>query len=68
MATSNWIELSALLLSIAVGLTLWRVCKARFRRQGGIEGVVTERGKPSWRPPMDLEDEIEQLKAELGRK
>jgi len=67
MATSNWIELGALLLSVAVGLLLWRVCKARLRREGGIEGIITERGKPPWRQPLDVEDEIEQLKAELDR-
>jgi len=68
MATSNWIELAVLLAGIAVGLILWRVCKARLKREGGIEGIITERGKPPWRQPMDVEEEIEQLKATLGRK
>jgi len=68
MATSNWIELAILLPGIAAGLILWRVCKARLKREGGIEGIITERGKPPWRQPMDVEEEIEQLKATLGRK
>ena len=68
MATSNWIELIILLLVIAVGIILWRLCKRKLNREGSVEGVITERGKPPWRQPLDVEVEIEQLKAELGRK
>jgi len=68
MATSNWIELAVLLLGITAGLILWRACKRRLKREGGIEGIITERGKPPRRQPMDVEEEIAQLKSELGRK
>jgi len=66
MATSNWIELAVLLLGIAAGILVWRVCKTKLKREGGMEGIITERGKPTWRQPLDVEDEIEQLKAALG--
>jgi len=68
MATSNWIELAALLLIIVAGMIVWRLCRRKLNREGSVEGIITERGKPSWRQPMDVEKEIEQLKAELGRK
>ena len=68
MATSNWIELFTLLLSTAAGIILWRVCKRRLKREGGVEGIITERGKPPWRQPMEVDDEIERLKAELSRR
>jgi len=68
MATSNWIELAALLLGIVAGIVLWRVCKRKLKWEGGLEGIITERGKPRWRQPLDVEEEIKQLKSELGRK
>jgi len=68
MATSNWIELATLLLIIVAGIILWRVCKRKLNREGSVEGIITERGKPAWRQPLDVEEEVEQLKAELGRK
>ena len=67
MATGNWIELAVLLLGIAAGLIIWRACKRKLKREGGFEGIITERGKPPWRQPLDVEEEIVQLKAELGR-
>jgi len=68
MATSNWIELAVLLLLIAAGIILWLLLRRKLNREGSVEGVITERGKPPWRQPLDVEEEIEQLKAELGRK
>jgi len=68
MATSNWIELAALLLVLAAGLILWRACKRKLKREGGVEGIITERGKRPWRQPLDVEEEVERLKAELNRK
>ena len=68
MAISNWIELSALLLGIAAGLIIWRACNAKLKREGGVEGIITERGKRPCRQPLDVEEEIERLKAELNRK
>ena len=68
MATSNWVELAILLSGIIAGLILWRLCKWKLKREGGIEGIIVERGKPSWRQRLDVEEEIEQLKAELGKK
>ena len=68
MATSNWIELAVLLFGLIAGIVLWRFCKRKLNREGSVEGIITERGKPPWRQPLDVEDEIEQLKAELGRK
>ena len=67
MALSNWIELAALLLITTAGLVLWRVCKRKASREGGFEGIVRERGKPPLRGRLEVEDEIEQLKAILGR-
>ena len=68
MATSNWIELAVLLLIVTVGIILWRLCKRKLNREGSVEGIITERGKPAWRQPLDVEEEIEQLKDVLGRK
>ena len=68
MALSNWIELAALLLGIAAGLILWRVCKARLKREGGFEGIVTERGGRPRRQQLEVEEEIKRLKERLGRK
>jgi len=68
VAISNWIELAALLLILAVGIILWRVCKRKLNREGSVEGIITERGKRPWRHPMDVEEEIRQLQAELGEK
>jgi len=65
---SNWIELAALLFIIALGLILWRVFKRKLNREGSVEGIITERGKPPWRQPLDVEKEIEELQAKLGRK
>jgi len=65
---SNWIELAALVLIIVVGIILWRVCKRRLDRQGSVEGVITERGKRPRRRPLDVEEEIRQLRAELDKK
>jgi len=64
---SNWIELAALLLIVTAGLALWRACKRRAAREGGFEGVFTERGKPPLRNKPEIEEEIEQLKAILGK-
>jgi len=66
MDSSNWIELSSLLLIIAGGLILWRVCKRKLKREGSIEGIITERGKLPRRQPMELEEEIRLLQEELG--
>ena len=68
MLLRNWIELAALLLIIVVGIILWRVCKAKLKTKGGIAGIITERGKLPPRQQQDLDEEIKQLKAELGRK
>ena len=68
MALSNWLELAGLLLGITAGVFLWRICKARLKREGGIEGIVTERGKPPRRRQLDVEEEIKQLKSVLGKK
>ncbi|MCL2106592.1 MAG: hypothetical protein FWH26_06010 [Oscillospiraceae bacterium] len=68
MVLSNWIELAALVLGIAIGLILWQVCKRRLKQEGGFEGIVTERGKLPKRRPLDVEEEIKQLKERLGRK
>ena len=68
MATSNWIELAVLLLIIIVGIVVWWLCRRKLNLQGSVEGIITERGKPPWRQPLDVEEEIEQLKAELGKK
>jgi len=68
MATSNWILLAVLLLIVIVGIILWRVCKRKLDREGSVEGIITERGKLPWRQPLDVEEEIKQLKDQLGRK
>ncbi|MCL2106271.1 MAG: hypothetical protein FWH26_04315 [Oscillospiraceae bacterium] len=68
MDTSNWIELAALVLGIAIGLILWLICKRRLKREGGFEGIAAERGGPHRRQQLDVEEEIERLKARLGRK
>lgn len=68
MDTANWVELAVLLVIIAAGLLLWRAAKKRLDREGGVEGIVTERGKPARRKQMDVEEEIRQLKERLGRK
>ena len=68
MDLSNWLELAALLLGIITGVSLWRICRAKLKREGGIEGIVTERGKPPRRQQMDIEDEIKQLKSVLRKK
>ena len=68
MGISNWIEMGVLLFILAVGITLWRVCKSRLKRKGGIVGIIAERGKPPPRQQQDLDEEIARLKAELGRK
>jgi uncharacterized membrane-anchored protein YhcB (DUF1043 family) len=64
----NWLELAALLLGITAGLILWRVCRAKLKREGGVEGIVIERGKPARRRQLDIEEEIKQLKSVLGKK
>ena len=61
MTSSNWIELAALLLTVATGLILWRVCAKKLRRQEGFEGIIEERGLPPVRRQMDAEEEIEYL-------
>ena len=66
MGISNWIELAILLLVTAAGLILWRVLRRKLNREGSVEDIITERGKLPRRQPMDLEQEIQQLKAELG--
>ena len=68
MDLNNWIELAVLLAIITAGLILWRVFKAKLKQGGGIVGVITERGKLPPRQQQDLDEEIKQLKAELGRK
>ena len=68
MATSNWILLAVLLLIVIVGIILWRVSKRKLDREGSVEGIITERGKLPWRQPLDVEEEIKQLKDQLGRK
>jgi len=68
VAFINWIELAALLLTTTAGLVLWWVCKRRASREGGFEGIITERGKPPLRGKPEVEEEIERLKAILGRK
>jgi hypothetical protein len=64
----NWIELAVLLAIIATGIIVWRVCKRKLKQKSGIVGIITERGKLPPRQPQDLDEEIAQLKAELGRK
>ena len=66
--TSNWIELAVFLLIVAAGIFLWRICKRKLDREGSVEGIITERGKLPWRQPLDVEEEVARLKAELGKK
>jgi len=68
MVTSNWILLAVLLLIVVAGIILWRALKKKLDREGSVEGIITERGKPPWRQPLGVEEEIEQLKSRLGRK
>ena len=68
MATSSLTLLAVLLLIIIIGIILWRIFKKKLDQEGSVEGVITERGKPPWRQPLDVEEEIEQLKSRLGRK
>ena len=66
MALSNWIELAALLLIIAAGVTIWLVCRARLKRHEGFDGVVTEKNQPPKRHKMDVEEEIAYLEQLLA--
>jgi len=64
----NWIELAALLVIVAAGIIVWRVCKARLEHHDGFEGIVEERGLRPARRAMDVEEEIERLEQALGKK
>jgi len=61
MASRNWIELAALLLIIAIGLILWRVCARKLKQHDGFGGIVEEKGRPPMRRRMDTQEEIEHL-------
>lgn len=67
MASSNWLELAALLLTAAAGTALWRLCRRRLRGYDGFEGVLKARGSPPARHRLNLEEEIERLEAILHK-
>jgi len=66
MAFRNWIELAALLLIAAAGVTIWLVCRAKLKRLEGFEGVIKEKNMPPRRRKMDVEEEIEYLERLLA--
>jgi len=68
MASSNWLELAALLAVAAAGTAIWLLCRRKLQGCGGFEGIVKERGKPPLRRRMDVEEEIARLESVLGKK